>query len=74
MKKYAFGALLLCVFLLISLTGCGGRSGDYSSHIPDPTDTFYVLDTAGVMSSETRNYIVRHVVMEVACKRMAVVR
>ena len=58
MKKHAFGALLLCVFLLISLAGCGGRSGDYSSHIPDPTDTFYVLDTAGVMSSETRNYIV----------------
>ena len=58
MKKHAFGALLLCVFLLISLAGCGGRSGDYSSHIPDPTDAFYVLDTAGVMSSETRNYIV----------------
>jgi uncharacterized protein len=58
LKKHAFGALLLCVFLLISLAGCGGRSGDYSSHIPDPTDAFYVLDTAGVMSSETRNYIV----------------
>ena len=58
MKKHAFGALLSCVFLLISLAGCGGRSGDYSSHIPDPTDAFYVLDTAGVMSSETRNYIV----------------
>ena len=58
MKKHAFGALLLCVFLLISLTSCGGRSGDYSSRIPDPTDVFYVLDTTGVITSETRNHIV----------------
>ena len=58
MKKRALSALLLCVFLLISLVSCGGTSGDYSSRIPDPSDVFYVLDTAGVISPETRNHIV----------------
>lgn len=58
MKKRVFSALLLCVCLLISLASCGGTSGDYSSRIPDPSDVFYVLDTAGVLTSETRNHIV----------------
>ena len=58
MKKRALSALLLCVFLLISLVSCGGKSGEYSSRIPDPSDVFYVLDTAGVLTSETRNHIV----------------
>ena len=43
---------------MISLVACGSRSGDYSSLIPDPTDAFYVLDTAGVITPETRNYII----------------
>lgn len=57
MKKHPLSALLLCVILLISLVSCGSRSGEYSSRIPDPSDVFYVLDTAGVISSETRNHI-----------------
>ena len=58
MKKRVLSALLLCVFLLISLVSCGGRGGEYSSRIPDPAEVFYVLDTAGVITSETRNHIV----------------
>ena len=58
MKKHALSALFLCVILLVSLASCGGTSGDYSSHIPDPSDVFYVLDTADVITSETRNHIV----------------
>lgn len=57
MKKRAFSALLLCVFLLVSLVSCGG-DGEYSSRIPDAPDTFYVLDTAGVITPATRNHII----------------
>ena len=58
MKKRVLSALLLCVFLLISLVSCGSGTSEYSSRIPDPAEVFYVLDTAGVISSETRNHIV----------------
>ena len=58
MKKHALSALFLCVVLLVSLASCGGKSGDYSSRIPDPSDVLYVLDTADVITSETRNHIV----------------
>ena len=57
MRKSAFPALLLCVFLLISLVSCGGAEA-YSSRIPDAPDTFYVLDTAGVITPATRNHII----------------
>ena len=58
MKKHQLSALILCVILLFSLASCGGKEGDYSSRIPDATDMFYVLDTAEVIASATRNHIV----------------
>lgn len=58
MKKHQLSALILCVILLFSLASCGGKEGDYSSRIPDASDMFYVLDTAEVITSATRNHIV----------------
>ena len=58
MKKRQLSALILCVILLFSLASCGGKEGDYSSRIPDTSDMFYVLDTAEVITSATRNHIV----------------
>lgn len=58
MKKHQLSALILCVILLFSLASCGGKKGDYSSRIPDASDMFYVLDTAEVITSATRNHIV----------------
>ena len=57
MKTNRIFVLVLLLAVLFTLSGCGGMA-EYSSRIPDAPDTFYVLDTAGVITPATRNHII----------------
>lgn len=50
-KKIAFA---ICVFVLLSVLTFGA----YASSVPAPTELFYVADFAGVLKSDTADYIV----------------
>lgn len=57
MKTNRIFVLVLLLAVLFTLSGCDGMA-EYSSCIPDAPDTFYVLDTAGVITPATRNHII----------------
>ena len=54
-------AALLIIGIIVAVTGVlGGPDALFSEEVsvPEPTDTFYVYDTAGVLSQETEDYII----------------
>lgn len=54
-------AALLCLCMLLvslPLAACDDSTADYSDLIPSAPDVFYVLDEAGVLESDTEDYIV----------------
>ena len=55
-KTYGISALLLALLtVFLILCSCGSSS---EGTIPDPSDSFYVYDEAGVLDSELEDYIV----------------
>ena len=55
-KRNILMAVLLAIVLLVS-----SFNGAAALDVPDHTDKFYVNDFAGLLSNETRSYIVKTV-------------
>lgn len=69
---------LLVVGIIISMTGVFGGPGSLFGgddvNVPEPTEAFYVYDTAGVLSQETENYIVaKNISLYDGCGAQAVI-